>query len=115
MPLTVTASVGGPSAWSTRASDGGVSTTEGRPRATRARGRDLLAQREVDRGLSAIAASDHDHRRSREHLPDRGSHAPGGRRHFLQEDANERIVPELLRFLAHRPDRTALDQSKFGR
>jgi cis-3-alkyl-4-acyloxetan-2-one decarboxylase len=35
--------------------------------------------------------------------------------HFLQEDANERIVPEQLRFLAQRPDRTALDQSTFGR
>jgi pimeloyl-ACP methyl ester carboxylesterase len=35
--------------------------------------------------------------------------------HFLQEDAHERIVPELLRFLAQPPDRTALDQSTLGR
>jgi pimeloyl-ACP methyl ester carboxylesterase len=35
--------------------------------------------------------------------------------HFLQEDAHERIVPELLRFLAQPPDRTAVDQSTLGR
>jgi cis-3-alkyl-4-acyloxetan-2-one decarboxylase len=35
--------------------------------------------------------------------------------HFLQEDAHERIVPELLRFLAQPPDRTAADQSTRGR
>jgi cis-3-alkyl-4-acyloxetan-2-one decarboxylase len=35
--------------------------------------------------------------------------------HFLQEDAHERIVPELLRFLAQPPDRTASGQSTFGR
>jgi len=31
--------------------------------------------------------------------------------HFVQEDAHERVVPELLRFLAQLPDRTAVDQS----
>jgi cis-3-alkyl-4-acyloxetan-2-one decarboxylase len=35
--------------------------------------------------------------------------------HFLQEDAHERIVPELLRFLAQHADRTAVDQSPLGR
>jgi pimeloyl-ACP methyl ester carboxylesterase len=30
--------------------------------------------------------------------------------HFSQEDAHERIVPELLRFLAQPPDRSAVDQ-----
>jgi cis-3-alkyl-4-acyloxetan-2-one decarboxylase len=35
--------------------------------------------------------------------------------HVLQEHAHERIVPELLRFLAQPPDRTAVDQSPFGR
>jgi pimeloyl-ACP methyl ester carboxylesterase len=29
--------------------------------------------------------------------------------HFPQEDAHERIVPELLRFLAQPPDRSAAD------
>jgi pimeloyl-ACP methyl ester carboxylesterase len=29
--------------------------------------------------------------------------------HFSQEDAHERIVPELLRFLAQPPDRSAAD------
>jgi hypothetical protein len=35
--------------------------------------------------------------------------------HFLQEDAHERIVPELLRFLAQLPDRAAVDRSSVGR
>jgi len=34
--------------------------------------------------------------------------------HFLQEDAHERIVPEL-RFLAQHADRNALDQSTLER
>jgi hypothetical protein len=32
-----------------------------------------------------------------------------------QEDAHERIVPELLRFLAQLPDRAAVDRSSVGR
>jgi pimeloyl-ACP methyl ester carboxylesterase len=35
--------------------------------------------------------------------------------HFLQEDAHERIVPELLRFLAQHADRNAVDQSTLER
>ncbi|MGH2956324.1 MAG: alpha/beta fold hydrolase [Solirubrobacterales bacterium] len=35
--------------------------------------------------------------------------------HLLQEDAHERIVPELLRFLAQPPGRTTVDRPTFGR
>jgi pimeloyl-ACP methyl ester carboxylesterase len=35
--------------------------------------------------------------------------------HSLQEDAHERIVPELLRFLAQHADRNAVDQSTLAR
>jgi pimeloyl-ACP methyl ester carboxylesterase len=35
--------------------------------------------------------------------------------HFLQEDAHERIMPELLRFLAQHADRTAVDRSRLER
>jgi pimeloyl-ACP methyl ester carboxylesterase len=35
--------------------------------------------------------------------------------HFLQEDAHERIVPELLRFLTQRRDGAGIDQTTSGR